>query len=58
MAGVLTSEEHRVESAGAEGTSKRRRRVKPLPYLLLLPALVALAAMLGFPLVRLVTLSL
>jgi N,N'-diacetylchitobiose transport system permease protein len=58
MAGVLTSEDRRVESADAERTSKRRRRVKPLPYLLLLPALVALAAMLGFPLVRLVTLSL
>src|SRR3954447_25552342 len=36
----------------------RRRRVRPLPYLLLVPALLALVLMLGFPLVRLVTLSL
>src|SRR5215510_2644335 len=36
----------------------RRRRPRPLPYLLLVPALAALVLMLGFPLVRLVTLSL
>ena len=36
----------------------RRRRVRPLPYVLLVPAVLALGLMLGFPLVRLVTLSL
>jgi N,N'-diacetylchitobiose transport system permease protein len=36
----------------------RRRGPRPLPYLLLVPALAALVLMLGFPLVRLVTLSL
>ena len=35
-----------------------RRRPSALPYVLLLPAVVVLAAMLGYPLVRLVTLSL
>jgi len=41
-----------------EGIDVRRRRPRPLPYLLLLPALLALVLMLGFPLIRLVTLSL
>ena len=36
----------------------RRRRPPALPYLLLVPAVVLLGAMLGYPLVRLVTLSL
>ena len=36
----------------------RRRRPPALPYLLLVPAVVVLGAMLGYPLVRLVTLSL
>ncbi len=36
----------------------RRRRAPALPYLLLVPAVVLLGAMLGYPLVRLVTLSL
>jgi N,N'-diacetylchitobiose transport system permease protein len=40
----------------APHATRRRRRV--LPYALLLPATVLLAAMLGYPLVRLVTLSL
>src|SRR5688500_1126578 len=35
-----------------------RRRVRPTPYLLLVPATLALGAMLGFPLVRLVTMAL
>jgi len=34
-----------------------RRRSGPLPYVLLLPAVVVLGVMLGYPLVRLVTLS-
>lgn len=37
---------------------RRRRRIKPLPYALLVPSLVALGLMLGFPIVRLITLSL
>ena len=41
-----------------ERRQRRRRRVKPLPYALLVPAVVALGLMLGFPIVRLVTLSL
>jgi N,N'-diacetylchitobiose transport system permease protein len=36
----------------------RRRRASALPYILLVPATVLLAVMLGYPLVRLVTLSL
>src|SRR4051812_11724142 len=42
----------------ADGISPRRRRVQPLPYLLLVPASVALLLMLGYPIVRLLTLSL
>jgi N,N'-diacetylchitobiose transport system permease protein len=42
----------------ADGIVARRRRVRPLPYLLLLPATAALVLMLGYPIVRLVTLSL
>lgn len=45
-------------SRGAAGRTGRRRHGRPLPYLLLVPALVVLGTMLGFPLVRLVTLSL
>lgn len=41
-----------------DGITPRHRRVRPLPYGLLLPAVVALALMLGYPIVRLVTLSL
>src|SRR4029079_5159592 len=41
-----------------DGITPRRRRVQPLPYLLLVPATVALALMLGYPIVRLLTLSL
>jgi N,N'-diacetylchitobiose transport system permease protein len=42
----------------ADGINPRRRRVHPLPYGLLVPAVLALALMLGYPIVRLVTLSL
>jgi len=41
-----------------DGITPRRRRVQPLPYLLLVPASVALLLMLGYPIVRLLTLSL
>jgi N,N'-diacetylchitobiose transport system permease protein len=41
-----------------DGFPLRRRRVRPMPYLLLTPAVLALALMLGYPLVRLLTLSL
>ena len=41
-----------------DGITPRRRRVRPLPYLLLLPAIAALVLMLGYPIVRLFTLSL
>jgi N,N'-diacetylchitobiose transport system permease protein len=41
-----------------DGIVARRRRVRPLPYLLLLPATVALVLMLGYPILRLVTLAL
>jgi N,N'-diacetylchitobiose transport system permease protein len=41
-----------------DGITPRRRRVRPLPYVLLLPAVAALALMLGYPIVRLLTLSL
>jgi N,N'-diacetylchitobiose transport system permease protein len=41
-----------------DGIPVRRRRVRPMPYALLLPAIGAMTLMLGFPLVRLVTLSL
>ena len=42
----------------ADGISPRHRRVRPLPYALLVPAILALGLMLGYPIVRLVTLSL
>src|SRR3954453_6419953 len=42
----------------ADGIARRRRRVQPLPYLLLVPATAALLLMLGYPIVRLLTLSL
>ena len=41
-----------------DGIQLRRRRVRPMPYILLAPAIFALGLMLGFPLVRLVTLAL
>lgn len=41
-----------------DGIPLRRRRVRPMPYLLIAPAILALALMMGFPLVRLVTLAL
>jgi N,N'-diacetylchitobiose transport system permease protein len=41
-----------------DGITPRHRRVHPLPYVLLLPAVVALGLMLGYPIVRLVTLAL
>ena len=37
-----------------DGITPRRRRVRPLPYALLLPAIAALGLMLGYPIVRLV----
>jgi len=42
----------------ADGITPRRRRAHPLPYVLLLPAVAALVLMLGYPIIRLVTLSL
>ena len=39
-------------------TPRRRRRIRPLPYVLLLPAIAALALMLGYPIVKLLVLSL
>ncbi len=42
----------------ADGITPRRRRVRPLPYVLLLPAVAALVLMLGYPIVRLFTLAL
>ena len=42
----------------ADGITPRHRRVRPLPYALLVPAVLALVVMLGYPIVRLVTLSL
>ena len=41
-----------------DGITPRHRRVRPLPYALLLPAVAALGLMLGYPIVRLVTLAL
>jgi N,N'-diacetylchitobiose transport system permease protein len=41
-----------------DGITPRRRRVRPLPFALLLPATAILGLMLGFPIIRLVTLSL
>jgi N,N'-diacetylchitobiose transport system permease protein len=46
------------ESPFRQTAARKRRRSKLLPYLLLLPAVAALAIMLGYPLVRLVVLSL
>ena len=46
------------ESPSRQTAARKRRRSKLLPYLLLLPAVAALAIMLGYPLVRLVVLSL
>jgi N,N'-diacetylchitobiose transport system permease protein len=43
---------------GAPVLARRRRRVHPLPYTLLVPAVVVLALMLGYPIVRLVEMSL
>jgi N,N'-diacetylchitobiose transport system permease protein len=47
-------------ATGIEGTpaAVARRRPSALPYVLVLPTIVVLGAMLGYPLVRLVTLSL
>src|SRR5687767_5766970 len=42
----------------AHGTRARRRRVRPMPYVLIVPAIAALGLMLAFPLVRLGTLAL
>ncbi|MCU1368314.1 MAG: sugar transporter permease [Ilumatobacteraceae bacterium] len=42
----------------ADGITPRRRRVRPLPYVLLVPATAILGLMLGYPILRLVTLSL
>jgi N,N'-diacetylchitobiose transport system permease protein len=42
----------------ADGITPRRRRVRPLPYVLLLPAIAALVLMLGYPITRLVVLAL
>jgi N,N'-diacetylchitobiose transport system permease protein len=42
----------------ADGINPRRRRVRPLPYVLLLPSIAALVLMLGYPIVRLFTLAL
>jgi N,N'-diacetylchitobiose transport system permease protein len=41
-----------------DGITPRHRRVRPLPYALLLPAVIALALMLGYPIIRLCTLAL
>jgi N,N'-diacetylchitobiose transport system permease protein len=41
-----------------DGITPRRRRVRPLPYALLLPAVAALGLMMGYPIVRLCTLAL
>jgi N,N'-diacetylchitobiose transport system permease protein len=41
-----------------DGITPRHRRVRPLPYVLLAPAVVALGLMLGYPIVRLFTLAL
>jgi N,N'-diacetylchitobiose transport system permease protein len=41
-----------------DGITPRRRRVRPLPYVLLLPSVGALVLMLGYPIVRLFTLAL
>jgi N,N'-diacetylchitobiose transport system permease protein len=46
------------ESPFRQTAARKRRRSKLLPYLLLVPAVAALAIMLGYPLVRLVVLSL
>jgi N,N'-diacetylchitobiose transport system permease protein len=46
------------ESPSRQTAARKRRRSKLLPYLLLVPAVAALAIMLGYPLVRLVVLSL
>ena len=46
------------ESPSRQTAARKRRRSRLLPYLLLLPAIAALAIMLGYPLVRLVVLSL
>jgi N,N'-diacetylchitobiose transport system permease protein len=41
----------------ADGITPRRRRVRPLPYALLLPATAALVLMLGYPITRLFVLA-
>ena len=41
-----------------DGITPRRRRVRPLPYVLLLPATAALVLMLGYPITRLFVLAL
>jgi N,N'-diacetylchitobiose transport system permease protein len=43
---------------GAPAAATRRRRSSRLPYALLIPSVIVLGAMLGYPLVRLVTMSL
>lgn len=61
MSSTLESTDHVTASpdpADPPQAERRRRRIRPLPYALLVPSLVALGLMLGFPIVRLVTLSL
>jgi N,N'-diacetylchitobiose transport system permease protein len=54
----VTADVVSVAAAVAPVRAGRRRRAAALPYALLLPAVVVLVVMLGYPLVRLVTLSL
>lgn len=57
MSGTLSDTTRDTSRTTVTGTAPRRRRATPLPYALLLPAVLALAVALGYPLVRQVVLS-
>ena len=57
MSRTLSDVNHRTATDTPPGTPPRRARTSPLPYALLVPAVLALALALGYPLVRQVVLS-
>jgi len=57
MSGTLSDTTRDTPRPTVTGTTPRRRRPSSLPYALLLPAVLALAVALGYPLVRQVVLS-
>jgi N,N'-diacetylchitobiose transport system permease protein len=58
MSSTLSDTTRDTSTANVTGTAPRPNRGTPLPYVLLVPAVLALAVALGYPLVRQVVLSL